>query len=54
MVGGYSSVLTCIKTIRERVDYTEAIFKAFELYHEVKGLDMNTMAQYNMRKLEKK
>jgi uncharacterized protein YprB with RNaseH-like and TPR domain len=54
LAGTYSSVLTCIKKIRENINYNDTIFRAFELYHEFRGLDVNTMAQYNLKQLEKK
>ena len=49
--GTYSSVLTCLKNIREHLDVDKTIFRAFELYYEFRGLDVNTIAHYNMRKL---
>jgi len=33
LTGTYSSVLTCIKKIREHINYNDSIFRALELYH---------------------
>ena len=52
--GSYSSILTCIKNIKDCVDSNQTTFRAFELYHEMKGLDVNTLAHHNLQKLNKR
>jgi hypothetical protein len=51
MGGTYGSVLTAIKSLREKVNLSQVIFRAFELYQELRGCDINSMAQLNLAKL---
>jgi hypothetical protein len=51
MAGNYTSILGNIKYIRENVNLPDVIFRACELYQELRGLDINSLAQINLAKL---
>jgi hypothetical protein len=50
----YSRVLGYIKHIRDHINLSNALFRASEMYHELKGADIISMAQRNYDKMHHK
>lgn len=44
----YSKILTHIKRIRDHVNISNALFRASEMYHELRGMDVGGIAQRNL------
>ena len=43
-----------LRRIREHIKLNDVIFRAAEMYHEMKGVDISALAQNNYKKLTTK